>query len=171
MVFDMKPKKDILDYDLDSPELEIFSKIDPKKNTPKRSGWQELLAKGYVRAGITLTLLFSLFGSTFFIALKIRKPSFKTASADIGYIPEAQIDIPKPEGFMNCSELAGNPENLNFLNSYCQGNFCVNNKDKETCEVVDVLVIDNGFLSNETGQDGIGDCIWSGDENLCKPKY
>lgn len=169
----MEPKKDILGYDLDSPDLEIFSDLLPSVNRAKKiPWWQNLLNKTYIRTVLTLSLLLFLFGSTFFIASRVKGPAFKTSSANVGYIPKAEIDIPilQTPKYKACSETIFDPEEVSFLNSYCNGNFCSNNQEKETCEAVDVLVIDNGFLSEETGQDGIGDCIWT-EEETCIPLY
>lgn len=167
----MEPKKDILDYDLNSPDLEIFSDlVSSAKRANKTPWWQNLLNKTYIRTTLTLSLLLFLFGSTFFIASRVKGPSFKTSSADAGYIPEAQIDIPQLKKYKACSQINLSSDEISFLNSYCSGNFCNNNQERDTCEAVDVVVIENGFLSEETGQDAIADCTWTEDET-CVPKY
>lgn len=171
----MEPKKDFSKYDLDSLDMEIFSTASPQVSTKvkKHSPWQELLNKTYIRTGLTLTLLLFLFGSTFFIASKIAKPSFTISSANIGYIPKAQIDIPQPlqpVNYKSCSEI--NYENkTTFLFSFCQGDICANQTDKETCEDIDVVVLEDDILSEVSGQDGIPDCVWEEESSVCKPKY
>ena len=167
----MEPKKNIPDYDLDAPDLEIFSTTTPVKVPKKSTGWQNLLNKTYIRTGLTLFLLLFLFGSTFFIASKIDKPSFTTPSADIGYIPQAQIDIPVSTGIRGCSELDYEIEDATFLQSFCRGDSCTNQSNRDVCESIDVVVLEEGFLSENTGQDGTPDCIWIEEESVCKPGY
>jgi hypothetical protein len=172
MTSNMDPRKDISNLNLDSPDLEIFSDIVPRdKSAQKKSSWKDLLNKTYTRTGLTISLLLFLFGSTFFIASRVKSPSFKTSSANVKYIPKAEINIPQTPKYKVCSETNFAPEEVSFLNSYCQGFFCQNHQDKEACESTDVLVIKGGFLSEETGQDGISDCLWLDEEASCEPKY
>lgn len=178
MVFDMERKKDILDYDLDSLDLEIFSDTIRHKAVRKKSLWQDFLNNSYVKTGLTLLLLLFLFGSTFLIASRIAKPSFTTSSADVGYIPQAQIEIPfiptntpQPAAAKNCSEVSYDAGETTFLHSFCRGDICDSQPDKETCELVDVVVLKDDILSEESGQDGIVDCVWSEEEAVCKSKY
>ena len=167
----MEPKKNISDYDLDTLDLEIFS-TNTSRNIPKKHfQWHEFINKSYIKTGLTLGLLLFLFGSTFLIASKINKPIFTISSADIGYIPQAHIDIPQLTGIRSCSEVSYEEGDTTFLHSFCQGNICESQPDKETCEEVDVIVFKNGILSEESGQDGIADCIWIEEESVCKPKY
>jgi hypothetical protein len=167
----MEPKRNISDYDLDAPDLEIFSSTTPAKVPKKPTGWQDLLNKTYIRTSLTLFLLLFLFGSTFFIASKIDKPSFTTPSADIGYIPQAQIDIPVSTGIRGCSEINYEIEDATFLQSFCRGDFCTDQSNGDVCESIDVVVLENGILSEVSGQDGISDCIWIEEESVCKPGY
>lgn len=167
----MDPRKDVSNFDFDSSDLEIFSDIVPtRKTTQKQAAWKKLLNKTYIRTVLTLSLLLFLFGSTFLIASKVKNPSFKTSSANMEYIPKAEINIPQTQKYRSCSEANFQPKKINFLNSYCKGNFCTNHQEKEICESTDVLIIKDGFLSEETGQDGVGDCLWT-EDGKCVPKY
>ena len=171
----MEPKKDISDFDLDALDLEIFSSTYPT-TTKKRLSWQDQLNKTYIKIGLTLFLLLFLFGSTFFIASRIAKPTFTTSSADVGYIPQAQIDIPSlptstPQAAKSCSDINNATNSATFLHSFCQGNICNSQSNKETCESIDVVTLKDGVLSEESGQDGILDCVWIEEEAICKPKY
>ena len=169
----MEPKKDIPDYNPDSLDLEIFSTTNPQ-NQPvvkKHLRWQEFLNNTYVRTSLTLTLLFFLFGSTFLIASRVSKPSFTTPSADVGYIPQAQIDLPLSTGIRSCTDVSSENEVSDFINSYCQGLFCAEQTDKDDCESVDVVILENDVLSEVSGQDGIPDCTWIEEESTCITKY
>src|SRR3990172_5121149 len=108
MSFSMEPQKGSEDFDLDAPDLEIFS----------------------------------------------------TSSANVGYVPQAQIEIPESAGVNNCSEVNYESSELIFLQAYCQGDFCIHHDTKEDCENVDVVLTENGNLKEESGQDGVADCVW-----------
>ena len=72
----MDPKKNVLDYDLDAPDLEIFSNTANPAKPSKKTNWHDLLSKSVVKTSLTLSLLLFLFGSTFFIASRVKKASF-----------------------------------------------------------------------------------------------
>ena len=167
----MEPKKDNPDFDLNAPDLEIFSTTTPGKSPKKKSRLVDQLDKTYVKTSLTLFLLLFLFGSTFFIASRVSNPAFKISSADIGYIPQAQVEIPKSTGVQACSEINYDPGEINFLQTYCQGDICAGQSEKESCEAVDVVVLEESYLSEESGQDGISDCIWVEEETACRPRY
>jgi hypothetical protein len=167
----MEPKKEISDFDLDSLDLEVFSTTAPRKIAKKQSRLVDLLGKTYTKTALTLFLLLFLFGSTFFIASRVNQPSFTTSSADVGYIPMAQIDIPQPVGVRSCSEVNYESGEITFLQSYCRGDICINQVTEQTCEELDAVVLENGTLSEENGQDGVPDCVWVEEESSCKPKY
>ena len=167
----MEPKNNIPDFDLDAFDLEVFSNTFPQKKAKKHSFLINLLDKTFVKTVLTLALLLFLFGSTFFIASRIKEPSFTTSSADIGYIPQAQINLPEPIGIKACSEVSDTSEEQTFLQSFCAGEICIGETEKEACESIDVLLIENGVLSEVAGQDGISDCVWIEEEVSCKPKY
>jgi hypothetical protein len=167
----MEPKKDGEDFDLNALDLEIFSTEFPKKSVSKPSVSTMLLSRTYIKAILTSTLLLFLFVSTFFIASRTQEPTLTTSSANVGYVPQAQIEIPKSVGVKSCSEVNYDSSELTFLQSFCQGNSCIHHDTKEDCENVDVVLTENGNLKEESGQDGVADCVWIIDTTSCKPKY
>ena len=167
----MHPRKEIDNFDLEAPDLEIFSSTIPLKTTPPKAARGKLTNTTFGKFVLTLSLLLFLFGSTFFIASKMTEPSFKISSADIGYLPQAVIDMPQIKAIKSCSEITYLTESADFLNSFCRGDFCINNKSKSSCEAVDILSLKNNFLPQEGGEDGITDCVWIEKGSLCKPKY
>ena len=171
MSFSMEPQKGSEDFDLDAPDLEIFSTEFSKKSVNKPSVSTMLLSRTYVKAILTSTLLLFLFVSTFFIASRTQEPAFSTSSANVGYVPQAQIEIPESAGVNNCSEGNYDLSELTFLQAYCQGDFCIHHDTKEDCENVDVVLTENGNLKEESGQDGVADCVWVSEATSCKPKY
>lgn len=171
MSFSMEPWKGDEYFDLNSPDLEIFSTGLPKQAAKKTTNLLLILDKTSVKATLTFFLLFSLFVSTFIIASRIQKPTFNTSSANVGYVPEAQIDLPKTSLIKSCFEVIHNSNEPAFLQSYCQGETCVYEESREGCESVDVVVIENGNLRQDSGQDGVSDCVWFEEETSCKPKY
>jgi len=167
----MEPQKDSEDFDLNALDLEIFATEFPKKLTKKPSSLALLLDRTYVRVILTSSLLLFLFVSTFFIASKTQEPTLTTSSASVGYVPQAQIEIPAPVGVTSCSDVVYGASELTFLQSYCQGDTCIHQDTKEACEAVDVVISENGNLKEESGQDGAADCAWVEQETSCKPKY
>ncbi len=173
----MENKKELQAKKLDPFDLEIFTSLNSYLK-PKKPFWQEILEKNSVKTVLTIILLLFLFGSTFLIAEKIAKPTLTISKADIKYVPQAKINIPTyiPQNQIknkvsNCQEVKEKYEKQTFLYSFCQGEICKNQKNKESCESVDVIVLKDEFLSEESGQDGIQDCLWVNEESLCKPRY
>lgn len=63
---------------------------------------------------------------------------------------------------------------MTFLESYCIGNYCSPETNRNACESVDVVSVNNGRLNESWSQDGIGDCIWVQTQsklNQCHIKY
>ena len=91
-----------------------------------------------------------------------------------GQIEQIVFSFQTFEKFIGCKELGFASEERTFLQSYCLGEMCFPEKDKESCERIDSVKIEGQSLSEASGWDGIGDCIW--DEkaatlNQCRPRY
>jgi len=78
------------------------------------------------------------------------------------------------ETFKGCKDIREEKSVSPFLQSYCSGEVCSQEKTKEICERLDALKIEETGLPESSGKDRIRDCVWVESEsppNQCRPRY
>lgn len=78
------------------------------------------------------------------------------------------------ETFKGCKDIREEKDIAPFLQSYCSGEVCSQQKTKETCGRLDALKLEETGLPESGGKDKIRDCVWVESEsppNQCRPRY